>query len=156
MGLQRVRKPTPIFFPGKSHGQGGLWQAIVHRVAKSRTWPHYWADNIVLQCSFDWYLFDINETEGFLYAYWLIIFLFLKHPFYCLVINFILLISDISHFFFFSDLFQTTFSPLYSVISFVHHVLQILTHQRFTCLLILLIKYGFYFLHFRCFVFLFH
>ena len=100
MGLQRVRQPTPVFFPGKSHGQGGLWQAIVHRVAKSRTWPHYWADNIVLQCSFDWYLFDINEIEGFLYAYWLIIFLFLKHPFYCLI-NFILLISDISHFFLF-------------------------------------------------------
>ena len=69
----------------------------------------------MLQCSFDWYLFDINETEGFLYAYWLIIFLFLKHPFYCLVINFILLISDISHFFSFLIYFKPLF-PLYTVL----------------------------------------
>ena len=29
---------TPVFLPGKSHGQRGAWQATVHRVAQSQTW----------------------------------------------------------------------------------------------------------------------
>ena len=33
---KRKWQPTPIFFPGKSHGQGA-WCAIVHGVAKSQT-----------------------------------------------------------------------------------------------------------------------
>ena len=30
-------QPTPVFSPGKSHGRGGTWKAIVHGVAKSQT-----------------------------------------------------------------------------------------------------------------------
>ena len=33
--LQKKWQPTPVFLPGKSHGEG--WQARVHGVAKSRT-----------------------------------------------------------------------------------------------------------------------
>ena len=34
-------QPSPVFLPGKSHGQRSLG-AIVHGVAKSRTWQHNW------------------------------------------------------------------------------------------------------------------
>ena len=30
---RRAWQPTPVFLPGKSHGQGA-WQAVVHGVAK--------------------------------------------------------------------------------------------------------------------------
>ena len=32
---KRVQLPTPVFFPGESHGQR-TWQATVQRVAKSQ------------------------------------------------------------------------------------------------------------------------
>ena len=35
---RRKRQPTPVFFPGESHGQGS-WLATVRGVAKSRTQP---------------------------------------------------------------------------------------------------------------------
>ena len=34
--LEEEMQPTPVFFPGKSHGQS-IWWAIVHRVEKSQT-----------------------------------------------------------------------------------------------------------------------
>ena len=33
---RRAWQPTPVFFPGKSHGWGA-WQATVHKVAKQWT-----------------------------------------------------------------------------------------------------------------------
>ena len=33
--LEEESHPTPVFLPGKFHGQGA-WQAIVHRVTKGR------------------------------------------------------------------------------------------------------------------------
>ena len=34
---RRAWQPTPVFFPGESHGQGGGWWATVHGVTKSQT-----------------------------------------------------------------------------------------------------------------------
>ena len=30
-------QPTPVLFPGESHGQRGLWGYRLHRIIKSRT-----------------------------------------------------------------------------------------------------------------------
>ena len=35
--LEMELQPTPVFLPGKSHGQRGAWQATVHEIAKSQT-----------------------------------------------------------------------------------------------------------------------
>ena len=39
LAIDRRRQwhPTPVLWPGKSHGRGGAWWAAVHGVAKSRT-----------------------------------------------------------------------------------------------------------------------
>ena len=36
-GWRRLWHPTPVLLPGKSHGRRAWW-AVVHGVAKSRTW----------------------------------------------------------------------------------------------------------------------
>ena len=41
---RRKWQPTPIFLPGKSHGEA--WRATVHGVAKSQTCLRDWAQNI--------------------------------------------------------------------------------------------------------------
>ena len=44
---KRAWQPTPVFLPGKSHGQRGLmWtveETTVHRVTKSQSWLSDWA-----------------------------------------------------------------------------------------------------------------
>ena len=58
---RRARQPTPVFFPGKSHGHEAWW-ATVHRAAKS--W-HNWSD---LPCSVSQcreYIGNVTKSDQF-------------------------------------------------------------------------------------------
>ena len=49
-------QPTPVFLPGKSHGQRSLW-AVVHGVTTSQTWLSEWS------CKHAYTLWDRLDTE---------------------------------------------------------------------------------------------
>ena len=57
---RRKWQPTPLFLPGKSHGQRSLVGYIVHRVAKSQTQMNDWACIEGLQI---WWMQFWNKDE---------------------------------------------------------------------------------------------